>query len=253
MTFTQHLYRMWVWFWFIVAFLILYPFFVLFIQRESWKIYAHNCNKIWAHVVFFLCNLPVKLEWRFRPDPKKSYVYCPNHSSYLDIPTLCYSLPGYAAFVGKAELAKVPLFGYMFRNLYIPVDRKSSKSKYDTVQAGFKMIDQGRSLSIFPEGTIPKGHGPAMIHFKDGPFRIAVEKQIPIIPITIPYNWIILPDDGKFLPRRHLMKTIIHEPIETLGLTATDIPALKEKVFNIIEAELKKHNPEVTNWEHHRK
>lgn len=250
MTITQHLYRAWVVFWFIIAFLCLYPFFVLFIQRESWKKYGHFCNKIWAHVVFFLCRLPVKLEWRYKPDPNKSYVYCPNHSSYLDIPTLCYSLPGYSVFVGKASLAKVPLFGYMFRNLYIPVDRKNSKSKYNTIQMGFEMIDKGRSLSIFPEGTIPKSHGPVMIPFKDGPFRIAVEKQIPIIPITIPYNWIILPDDGKFLPRRHLMKTIIHEPLETKGLTADDIPELKAKVFAIIEAELKKHNPDITNWEH---
>ena len=103
-------------------------------------------------------------------------------------------------------------------------------------------VDRGRSLAIFPEGTIPKGNHPAMIHFKDGPFRIAVEKQIPIVPVTIPYNWIILPDNGKFVPNRMLMKTVIHEPIETKGMTVDDIDYLKKLTFEIIDKQLKADN-----------
>jgi 1-acyl-sn-glycerol-3-phosphate acyltransferase len=114
------------------------------------------------------------------------------------------------------------------------------------LEAAYKAIDKNRSIAIFPEGTIPKDGWPKMISFKDGPFRIAIEKQIPIVPVTFPYNWIILPNNGGFLPNRHLMAIIIHEPIETTGMTLANLEELKEKTFNIINAELKKYNPQMS-------
>ena len=93
---------------------------------------------------------------------------------------------------------------------------------------------------IFPEGGIITANPPTMTRFKDGAFRTAIEKQIAVIPVTIPYNWIILPDSS-FLPRRHLMKVIYHEPIETTGMTLADLPALKQKTYEIISSELKRH------------
>ncbi|HEX8549072.1 MAG TPA: lysophospholipid acyltransferase family protein [Cytophagaceae bacterium] len=238
------LYKIQVWTCFIVFFLLLYPFFVLFIQRDSWKAKGHFLNKIWAYSVFGYCFLPCEVIFHFKPKKKTPYIYCSNHNSYLDIPSLCYALPGYFKFIGKAALTKVPLFGYMFRNLYIPVDRHNKRSKYETMQMSFQAIDEGRGLAIFPEGTIPKGNHPHMIPFKDGPFRIAIEKKAPIVPVTLPYNWIILPDDGTYTPNRHLMKVIVHEPIETTHMTLDDVGALKNKTYNIIRDELKKHFPE---------
>jgi 1-acyl-sn-glycerol-3-phosphate acyltransferase len=128
----------------------------------------------------------------------------------------------------------------MFRNLYIPVERDSVKSRYETMIKCYKALDENISIAIFPEGTIPRLHNPRLISFKEGAFRMAIEKQVPIVPVTIPYNWLILPDDGKLLPRRHTMKVIIHKPVETTGLTIEDLNSLKEKTFKIIEEELKK-------------
>jgi len=104
-------------------------------------------------------------------------------------------------------------------------------------------IENNISVALFPEGTIPKHDNPKLIPFKDGAFRIAIEKQVPIVPVTLPHNWKILPDDGKWLIHRHLMKLIIHEPIETTGMTLEDVDKLKEKTYQIIHEELKKHNP----------
>ncbi|HSZ26417.1 MAG TPA: lysophospholipid acyltransferase family protein [Cytophagaceae bacterium] len=236
----KFVYKYWVFTWFVSVFLILFPFFVLFTQRESWKPAGQFLNKLWAYIVFWFCFLPTKIVFHFRPSAKKSYVYCANHSSYMDIPSLCYALPGYFMFIGKSSLAKVPLFGYMFRNLHIPVDRSSARSKFDTLQKSLEAIDKGRSLAYFPEGTIPKSPQPSMIEFKDGAFRVAIEKQVPIVPVTIPYNWLILPDDGSFVPHRHLMKVIIHEPIETKGMTLESLDDLKIKTFTIIYQELLK-------------
>jgi len=81
---------------------------------------------------------------------------------------------------------------------------------------------------------------PVMSKFKDGAFRTAIEKQIPVVPVTIPNNWIILPP-YEFLVWRGRIKVIFHEPIETTGLTLNDVDMLKEKVFTIINEELKKH------------
>jgi 1-acyl-sn-glycerol-3-phosphate acyltransferase len=234
----RRVYQFWVFTWFLLVFLCLFPFFVLFVQRESWKPAGQFLNKIWAYTVFAICFLPTKVIFKFRPVSGKSYVYCANHSSYMDIPTLCYALPGYFMFIGKSSLAKVPLFGYTFTNLHIAVNRSSIKSKFDTMQRSMEAIDKGRSVAYFPEGTIPKLQQPAMIDFKDGAFRVAIEKQVPIIPVTIPYNWLILPDDGSFIPHRHLMKAIIHEPIETKGKTLKDLEELKLQTHTIIYKEL---------------
>ncbi len=104
-------------------------------------------------------------------------------------------------------------------------------------------VKEGKSLIIFPEGGIITRHPPSMARFKDGAFRTAIEQQIPIVPVTIPYNWIILPDES-FVPNRHKMKVIFHTPILTDNLGLEDLPELKEKTFRVIEQELLKYNNE---------
>jgi 1-acyl-sn-glycerol-3-phosphate acyltransferase len=203
------IFKFWVIFCFITVFLLLFPFFFIFIQRESWKKYGHFMNKVWAYTVFWSCGLKTDVRFKFKPNGKDVYVYCVNHSSYLDIPSICYSLPGYYMLMGKASLAKAPLFGYMFTNLYIAVDRSKAKSRADALQKSLDAIDKGHGLAIFPEGTIPRDNAPQMVPFKDGAFRIAIEKQVPIVPVAIINNWKILPDDGTFTPRLHPMITVV--------------------------------------------
>ena len=201
-------------------------------------------NKVWAYLVFWSCGLRTDVRYKFKPNPNKSYVYCVNHSSYLDIPSLCYSLPGYFVLIGKSSLAKIPLFGYMFTNLYISVDRKSPKSRYDAMKKSMETIDKGLSLAVFPEGTIPR-NAPKMGPFKDGAFRTAIEKQVPVIPVAIINNWRILPDDGQFIPRLHPMITVVCEPIITKGMTMEDLKILQQKTYDSLNNELKAFYPEL--------
>ncbi|MDF2455240.1 MAG: plsC [Cytophagaceae bacterium] len=238
------IFRFWVYTSFLVSFLLLFPLFVLFIQRESWKKYGHMMNKVWAHVVFWTCGLRTDVRYKFKPSSNGSYVYCVNHSSYLDIPSLCYSLPGYFVLIGKASLAKVPLFGYMFTNLYIAVDRKSPKSRSEALKKSLETIDKGLSLAVFPEGTIPR-NTPIMGPFKDGAFRTAIEKQVPVVPVAIINNWKILPDDGQFIPRLYPMITVICEPILTIGMTMDDVKLLQQKTYDAINNELKQFHPQI--------
>ena len=94
---------------------------------------------------------------------------------------------------------------------------------------------------IYPEGTIGP-NPPSLLRFKNGSFRLAIEKQVPIVPFTLVDNWKLLYVDGwKMHGRPGVSRAIIHHPIETKGMTMDDLPSLKEKVFHVIESDLKKY------------
>jgi 1-acyl-sn-glycerol-3-phosphate acyltransferase len=225
---------------FLFLFLLLLPLFILFIQREKWHCYALKLNRIWAKCFFFLCFIPVTVEYKSLIDKKRQYVFCANHFSFLDIATIAL-VPVCFVFVGKSSLQKIPVFGYMFKKLHITVDRQSLRNRYITLQRSMEAIDKGKSIVIYPEGGILTQDVPRMASFKDGPFRLAIEKQIPVVPVTLPFNYLILPDDGSLLVYRRRCKIIYHEPIETVGMRLTDIDFLKSHIFQIIDEELKKH------------
>jgi 1-acyl-sn-glycerol-3-phosphate acyltransferase len=224
---------------FTVVFILLFPFFLIPIFFKNQFRLTGVLNRWWARILFPLVFLPYEIECRTKLDPKKQYIFCPNHASYLDIAVMGFN-PIDTIFVGKSEVEKVPLFGFMYRKLHITVDRSKLKSKVNSVKRSMEAIDEGKSLVIFPEGGIMSKHPPHMTHFKSGAFRVAIEKQISVVPVTIPYNWIILPDSLMVLHRRKI-KVIFHEPIPTEGLQLTDSDSLKEEVYRIIDTELKKH------------
>lgn len=130
----------------------------------------------------------------------------------------------------------------MYRNIHITIDREKLKSRYNALGKCSVELDEGRNLVIFPEGGIVSKHPPKMARFKEGAFRLAIEKQIPIVPVTIPYNWIISPDDGKLLLHRHKNMIIFHDPIKTKGMNMDDLGALKSRVIEIISKELESRN-----------
>ncbi len=230
---------------FVLTFLLLFPIFLIIAQRSAWHKASYHLNKFWAKVFFGMIFMPVEVETR--GDTKRlkgqAMVFCPNHASYMDIPMVGYASSPFV-FMGKSSLAKVPLFGYMYRKIHITVDRSSLKSRHSTYERTKAVVDRGMSLVIFPEGGIYTKNPPTMVPFKNGAFKLAIEKQIPLIPVTIPYNWIILPDNGRYVLQPHRAKVIFHEPIETKGLGMDSLPALKQEVFDIITKELSLHRQE---------
>jgi 1-acyl-sn-glycerol-3-phosphate acyltransferase len=184
--------------------------------------------------------LPFKVIYKQKPDPKKQYVFCANHFSFFDIPVMGIN-PVASLFVGKSSIARVPLFGYVYKKTHITLDRDKAKSRYEALERCKQEVDNGLSLAIFPEGGIVAKAPPKMGKFKDGAFKVAIEKQIPIVPVTIPFNWIILPDDT-YLLCWHRNCIVFHEPIETTGMDMNDLEALKERTFRVIDKELEKYN-----------
>lgn len=226
---------------FFVSALFILPILYLSVRFGNTYATAGKLYKAWADLVFRLCAIPLKQEnFDLLKGCKSPVIFCPNHSSYFDIPLLYRVLPATVAFMGKSELGKVAVFGYCFRQVHISVNRKSPKGKAKSLEQARDMLQKGRSVVIFPEGTIEVSIQPGLLPFKDGAFKLAIEEQVPIVPVVMPYNWIFMPDDGLFLPRRTALEIKLLEPI--LPEKESDPDELKERVRGLLEEELRRKN-----------
>jgi len=130
-------------------------------------------------------------------------------------------------FVGKAELAKIPIFGFFYKRTCILVDRNNSKSRFKVFEMAQDKINQGLSVCIFPEGGVPEDESILLDEFKDGAFRLAIEHQIPIVPMTFL-------DNKKRFSFTFLsgttgrMRVKVHSFIETKGLNLAEKVKIKK-------------------------
>ena len=233
----RRIYIIWAGLWWLLGFLLLFPFFSLCILVPATRILMPALNQIWCWIFFPMAFLRVKTLGK-KHLPEGPCIYISNHGSYLDIPLLTYVLPGFPAFMGKASLGRIPVFGFMFRNLHIVVDRNSSRGRAKALKDSLEILRNQRSIVIFPEGSIHHQLQPGLAAFKDGAFSLAIQTGLPLVPITICHNWYILPDDGHWLPRHGECKTIIHPAIPTKNLDEKDLSSLKEQCHSIISESL---------------
>jgi len=171
----------------------------------------------------------------------KSYMFVANHTSMTDIMLMLAIEKNPFVFVGKKELAKIPLFGFFYKRTCILVDRNSSKSKKEVFNRAQQRLNSGLSICIFPEGGV-FDNCDLICEFKNGAFRLALEHQIPIVPMTfvdnlkrLPYDFLAGGSPGK-------MRVTIHNPIPTKGLDISSRNDLKNKTRELIYSELKKYN-----------
>ena len=232
------LYTVWCIIYLVVLYILLFPIQFVLLQRDSWKPMAHKINRIWGRLFFFGIGIPVRVEYRFRPDPKGVYVFCANHFSYLDIAAMGVIVDNYYAFIGKSDVKNIPLLGYMFAKLHVQVDRNQSNSRAYSLAKSIRTLASGRSIMIFPEGGIHTKAPPQMIPFKDGAFTMAIQQQVPVVPITLLDNYRILPDKSPIRFHWHSLRAVIHPPIETVGMTQEDMERLKQETYNVIASEL---------------
>lgn len=236
------IYTSWCIFWLILIFLLLFPLVYICLQREQWKPFAHWLNRLWGKLFFAVAGIKIQIEQRHSLASEQTYVFCANHFSYLDIAVMGVILNNYFAFVGKHDVKNIPLFGYMFRKLHIQVNRESSQSRVGSLSKAIKTLAQGRSIVIYPEGGIRTKKPPQMHTFMDGAFKMAIQQQVPVVPVTLLTNYKILPDEGKLRLYRNPLRAVVHEPLSTIGLTQADTTALKEKCFQIIDETLREYH-----------
>lgn len=221
--------------WFIAIFLMLYPAFVILLSKKKWYPRAHSLRRFWGKMLMLVTGLNGKTTYEEPLDKNKTYVFTPNHFSYFDIVSVNTQMPHFFSFMAKKELATIPLFRIFFKTLDLPVDRTSINGAKKAYYNAHKKLSQGTSLLNFPEGGIGS-QVPSMRKFKLGPFKLAVELGLDVVPITLPDNWKRLPC-GEFVPAGSpgLMRMHVHRPIPTKNLKQGDEIALGEKVYAIIE------------------
>lgn len=222
---------------FVLTFLLMFPLFLVCIWIPKWEKYGRKVNQFWASLYFLLIFMAIRIEGKENIKKGQAYVIAANHFSYLDIPMMGF-IPGDVVYVGKSSIMKVPLFGYYFKKLHIAVNRASVKSRAEVLLRAKKAIDKGSSIVIFPEGGITTGAPPHMNKFKDGAFTLAIDKQIPLVPVTLSYNHLILPDDGRLLLNFKSGKIVIHPPLITEGKNSKDLPELRDKCYETIQDQL---------------
>ncbi len=236
--------------WFILNFglglLFLYPLFRLFLFKEAWFKWAFRLMRFWAHWILWGSGIFVKqVKGTYKNQIKGPVVFCANHTSYLDIVVSYYLFDCYFVFMGKSELKKAPLFNIFFEKMNILVERVSRVESHKAFMEADRRVKRGESVFLFPEGTIGK-QVPQLKEFKNGAFRLAIENQVPILPVTFINNWKILQNGGflKSNGKPGIAFVKIHKPISTKGLSPDNLVSLKEQVYNIIEEPLKKLNHE---------
>ena len=149
--------------------------------------------------------------------PDGPYVIIANHTSYLDIFFMYSILPKHPfVFLGKSEILTYPIISTYFKNLNIPVFRGDKSKAGRSYMLASKAVADGWSLVIFPEGGIPDNGCPQLAPFKEGAFKIAKNKNIPIVPITFANNFELFEDPMHFWgkARPGIAKIIIHPAIE---------------------------------------
>ncbi len=229
---------------FVVTFLILFPlFFILLVTKQYRLVYL--LKKIWAFLICLFSGLipyTIYPEGRFK-FPSSSIVVA-NHTSYLDILFSVFYVKKAAIYMGKAELLKIPLFNIFFKYIDIPVRRQNPIDAARAFEKASEWLDKGYSVIIFPEGTISsKG---ILKPFKNGAFKLAIQKKVPIVPAVNLNNWHLLENGGFFKTNGFpgIARIVVGKPIDTSSYSEENLLDLRNKVRAFIEHHLNQHHHE---------
>jgi len=222
--------------------LVIFPFILLaslFGKIKGGNIIYRICG-LWADAWFFLIGIWSKTtEHTGALQKGAQYIFVANHISYMDIPMIVKTIRQPTRPLGKIEIAKVPLFGFLYRYGAIMVDRSSPEARKKSVLQLKSVVKKGISVFIFPEGTFNET-GQPLKEFYDGAFRIAIETQTPLLPVLFPDTVKRLHYSSVFSFTPGRCRAVFLAPVPVDGLSMEDLPALKEKVFNLMKEELKK-------------
>lgn len=227
-----------IWFYILVALpiIILLPVLLTLIAKESWYPHFFKVARFWAKFILVGMGFVWKIEKEESPEFNKSYMFVANHTSMTDIMLMLVAVKNPFVFVGKKELAKIPLFGFFYKRTSILVDRSSAKSRQAVFLRAQRRLKQGLSICIFPEGGVPD-ESIVLDEFKDGAFRMAINHKIPLAPLTFA-------DNKKrfsytfFSGSPGLMRVKIHKFLHTTNLNIDDTKSLNKTTRKIIEHQL---------------
>jgi len=192
----------------------------------------HRIARLWGKIVLAVSFIRVRSEGVEKLDPKGSYVFVANHSSYMDIPALLSVLPQQYRFFAKSGLYRIPFLGWHLRWAgHLPVDRSNARNSLKSMSAGAQAVrDRGISVVLFPEG----GRSPTGLReFREGAAYIAIKAGVPIVAVAIVGMRELLPMNSIHI-RNGRVVVRVGEPIPTSGLKSTNRAELTERLYRQI-------------------
>jgi 1-acyl-sn-glycerol-3-phosphate acyltransferase len=191
-------------------------------QRQHW------CAQVWCRLIARTTGARVRVHGLEHLRPGMSYVFLSSHQSYMDIPAMLGYLPVQLRIAAKKPLFKIPFMGWhLSRAGHIPIDRGSTHNAVASLQRAAAYIRGGICAFVFPEGTrSPDG---ALHAFKKGGFKLAIQAQAPIVPVTIMGSRQVLPKNS-IIFRPGPVDMYIDAPIPTASLTDEDLEPLMRAV-----------------------
>ncbi len=193
-------------------------------------------NWVWQQTFCLLTGVRVSVENKQKKDPDTTYIFVANHSNMLDILVAGGSLIHSFRPLAKKELLNIPILGWVFRFMFLPVDRKSVQSRSRSFQRMVEKLNEGISILIFPEGTRNRTPQP-LKSFYDGAFRLSAETGVAILPIVILNVRNLQPvNTFRLYPGKITFKYL--DPVFPPTDASADSTKLKEMIFQQMYEEL---------------
>jgi len=228
---------------FVGTMMLVFPFVLAasFLGRIKGGNTIYRLCMLWGDMWFFLVGIFHRNIYESNQHQERQYIYVANHISYLDAPVIVKTMRKPIRALGKYEMAKVPVFGYIYKNAIVMVDRTNAERRAKSVRQLKAVLRKGISIFIFPEGTFNLTNEP-LKEFFDGAFRIAIETQTPIRPVLFLDAYTRLHHGSVFSLNPGRSRSVFLDPVSVDGLSMQDVPVLKQKVYEIMEAKLIEYN-----------
>ncbi len=194
----------------------------------------------WGTIWYMFIGIRHRNIYEAPHDFKKQYIFVANHISYLDAPCIVHTMKQRFRALGKVEMVKIPLFGWVYKIVVVTVDRSSPENRAKSVRRLKAVLRKGISIFIFPEGTF-NITGQPLKDFYDGAFRLAIETQTPIKPILFLDTYKLMHYRHVFTLRPGLERSVYLEEIPVEGLSMKDLPALKQRVYEVMNKRLREY------------
>jgi len=223
----------------ILFFCLLSPVAYYLAYKKSRYKYINQFRRVIVFLTTAFSGIFFRIKYEEAIDLSRTFIICGNHTSNLDISAINLAIKNNQSFIGKEELGSKIILRYFFRTIDITVNRDSKISSFRAFKRAAEKLNNGISVVIFPEATIPLMYPPQLGAFKNGAFRLAIELKIPIIPVTSIDTWKVLWNTGSQYGSRPVICDIfVHKPIETAHLTLDDADKLRDDVHEIIKNKL---------------
>lgn len=235
----QWIYSIYAFILFVAIMLLIFPFVLIssFFGRIKGGNAILALCRFWGDCWFPMIFIFQKKIYEVPHDKSKAYIFVTNHISYLDAAILPRAYRQPIRPLGKAEMSRIPVFGFIYRNAIVSVDRNNIHDRANSVRILKSLLNKGISVLVFPEGTFNMGNTP-LKSFYDGAFKIAIETQTPVKPVLFLDNYRRMPYENIFHMSPGRCRILYLDEIPVEGYGPKDVAALRKKVYEIMEKKL---------------